>query len=153
MVPIENEKRIDWNLIKAEYIGGASYGVLAKKYGLSKSTVFKKARQGDWGTIREQTANAVQTKTIEKTAEAAADNAAIAADLKKRLLLRMSRLEQKFPMDATQIEIFDKGKRVTFKLRDLTASFKDLTEDMQMASNTTNDLLQSLLDLEKRAGS
>ena len=45
-----------------------------------------------------------------------------------------------------------KAKEVSkaYKLRDLTAAFKDLTADMQMAENAVNPLLQSLYDLERR---
>ena len=37
-----------------------------------------------------------------------------------------------------------------YKLRDLTAAFKDLTADMQMPESAANPLLQSLYDLERR---
>ena len=81
---------------------------------------------------------------------AAADNAVIAAEIKKRLLLRLSRAEQKFPMDATEVRTQVGKSTAIFKLRDLTAAYKDLTEDMA-ATSADNALLQSLLDLERRA--
>lgn len=89
--------------------------------------------------------NAVETKTIEKTAEAAAENATLAADITRRLLLRVSRLEQKFPMDATQIEITEKGKKVTFRLRDLTSSFNDVMERMPNVGSDRNAPIYELL--------
>ena len=143
MIPIEN--KTDWNAIRAEYIGGASYGDLSKKYHLSKSTIYEHAKLDDWQTLRTNAANEARTRTIQKAAEKAADNATIAADLKRRLLMRMSRLEQKFPIDATEIQINDKGKKVTYRLRDLTASFKDITEDMELGGTDRNAPIYELL--------
>lgn len=54
---------------------GASYGVLAARYGIGKTTVYKKAQKEKWPRQRERTINAVETKTIERTANAAAKNA------------------------------------------------------------------------------
>lgn len=153
MIPIEEDKkRIDWNAIKSEFIGGASYGVLAERHHLSKSTVFKKAKKENWEKQRERVANAAETRTIERTAEKIADNATIAADLKKKLLLRLARIEEKYPMDATEVKTRIGNNQATFRIRDLTAAYKDLTEDMQANESKTNELLQSLLDLERRAG-
>lgn len=143
MIPIEN--KTDWNAIRAEYIGGASYGDLAKKYHLSKSTIYQHAKLDNWQTLRTNAANAARTKTIQKAADAAASNATIAADITRRLLLRVSRLEQKFPMDATQIEITEKGKKVTFRLKDLTASFNDVMERMPNVESDRNAPIYELL--------
>lgn len=143
MIPIEN--KTDWNAIRAEYIGGASYGDLSKKYHLSKSTIYQHAKLDNWQTLRTNAANAARTKTIQKAADAAASNATIAADITRRLLLRVSRLEQKFPMDATQIEITEKGKKVTFRLRDLTASFNDVMERMPNVESDRNAPIYELL--------
>ncbi len=143
MIPIEN--KTDWNAIRAEYIGGASYGDLSKKYHLSKSTIYQHAKLDNWQTLRTNAANAARTKTIQKAADAAASNATIAADITRRLLLRVSRLEQKFPMDATQIEITEKGKKVTFRLKDLTASFNDVMERMPNVESDRNAPIYELL--------
>ena len=143
MIPIEN--KTDWNAIRAEYIGGASYGDLSKKYHLSKSTIYQHAKLDSWQTLRTNAANAARTKTIQKAADAAASNATIAADITRRLLLRVSRLEQKFPMDATQIEITEKGKKVTFRLKDLTASFNDVMERMPNVESDRNAPIYELL--------
>jgi len=153
VIPIENEKRIDWNAIRAEYIGGGiSQRKLAKKYNLSETTLMKKANAEGWHQLRTKAENKSTAQAQQKTAEAAADNAVIAADIKKRLLLRLSRIEQKYPFDATEIRTHEGKSTVTFRIRDLTAAYKDLTEDIQAGSNVTNELLQSLLDMERRAG-
>lgn len=152
MIPIENEKRIDWNDIKAEYIGGASYGTLAKHHGIVKSTIFKKAKKDGWEELRKRAGNEVETETVKRVAETAADNATIAQDLKKRLLLRLQRIEAKYPFDATEIRTHDGKSTVTFRIRDLTAAYKDITADLTLNEGEANELLQSLIQLERRAG-
>lgn len=78
-VIIDGSKRVsvdaDWNKIKAEFMTGASYGALAARYGIGKSTIYKKAQKENWPKQRERIKNAVETKTIERTANAAAENA------------------------------------------------------------------------------
>ena len=152
VIPIEETKRIDWNIIRAEYIGGGiSQRKLAKKYGVSDTTLMKKANAEGWHKLREKAESKSTAQAQQKTAEAAADNAVIAADIKKRLLMRLSRIEQKYPFDATEIRTREGKNTVIFKIRDLTAAFRELTEDITGASDN-NELLQSLLDIERRAG-
>lgn len=152
MIPIEETKRIDWNAIRAEYIGGGtSYRKLAEKHQVSFMVLKTRAKKEDWPGLRTQAEHKASTEATQKTAEAAADNAVIAADIKKRLLLRLSRAEQKFPTDATEVRTQVGKSTAIFKLRDLTAMYRDLTEDMA-GTSADNALLQSLLDLERRAG-
>ena len=152
MIPIEETKRIDWNAIRAEYIGGGtSYRKLAEKYQVSFMVLKTRAKKEDWPGLRTQAEHKASTEATQKVAEAASDNAVIAADIKKRLLLRLKRIEEKYPFDATEIRTHQGKSTVTFRIRDLTAAYKDLTEDIQAGSNATNELLQSLLDIERRA--
>ena len=151
MIPIEETKRIDWNAIRAEYIGGGtSYRKLAEKHQVSFMVLKTRAKKEDWPGLRTQAEHKASTEATQKAAAAAADNAVIAAEIKKRLLLRLSRAEQKFPMDATEVRTQVGKSTAIFKLRDLTAAYKDWTEDMA-ATSADNALLQSLLDLERRA--
>lgn len=151
MIPIEETKRVNWRNIRAEYIsGGISYREIAKKYDIPFGTVRHRAQVENWVREREIAEHNVNTMSAQKTAEAASDNAVIAADIKKRLLLRLKRIEEKYPFDATEIRTHEGKSTVTFRIRDLTAAYKDLTEDIQAGSNATNELLQSLLDLERR---
>ena len=151
MIPIEDKKRIDWNAIRAEYIGGGiSQRKLAAKHGIKYQLLRDRSIAEGWVDMREAAQSKSIAKAEQKTAEAAAENATIAADMKKRLLLRLSRIEQKYPFDATEIRTHEGKSTVIFRIRDLTAAFKDLTEDIQAGSNATNELLQSLLDLERR---
>ena len=113
----------------------------------------KKANREGWQTFRRDADSKSTAEAQQKTADAAADNAVIAADIKKALLLRLKRIEQKYPMDATEVRTRQGNNTAIFRIRDLTGAFKDLTDDIQMNSNATNELLQSLMELERRAGS
>lgn len=84
-------------------------------------------------------------KTIEVATKAAEDNAAIAARIKRKLLLRLEHEVDKLPEEAIGSEasinvvewVKDKKggkqrieKTKVNKLKDLTGAFKDLTDDM-----------------------
>ena len=146
MIPIEETKRIDWNAIRAEYIGGGtSYRKLAEKHQVSFMVLKTRAKKEDWPGLRTQAEHRATTEATQKTADAAADNAVIAADIKKRLLLRLSRMEQKYPFDATEIRTHEGKNTVIFKIRDLTAAYKDLTEDMPKGDGDRNAPIFELL--------
>lgn len=137
-----------------EYISGrVSYRELAQKYGVSLPMVSRKAKQEKWVELRKKASDKAAEKVIQKTASKTANNAEIAADLKHSLLVRLQKIEKQFPRNATEVRLFKDGKVTVFKIRDLTAAYKDLAEDMTAAVTQTNDLLQSLMDLERKAES
>lgn len=146
MIPIEDKKRINWNKIRAEYIGGGiSQRKLAKKYGVSENTLIKKANAEKWAQLQKETYNEGATKAQQRTADATADNATIAADIKKMLLLRLQRIGNKYPFDATEIRTKQGENTVIFRLRDLTAAYKDLTDGLPMAQGDQNAPIYELL--------
>ena len=150
MIPIN--KRIDWNAIRAEYIGGGiSQRKLAEKYDVPWPTLRDRASREKWQKEAEAARLNSVTRAVQETAEIAADNATIAADLKKRLLLRLKRTEEKLPLDATEVQMQKDGKKVIYKLRDITAAYRDLTADMVMTEQG-NELLTALMELERRHG-
>ena len=151
MIPIETEKRINWHKVRAEYIAGSSQRKLAEKYGCNRAAIERRCRLEKWSEARNDARAKVQEKIIQKTAEKAADNATVAADLKKALLLRLKRIEQHYPIDATEVKPKVGNSWAVYRIRDLTAAYKDLTEDLQTATGG-NELLRSLLELERRAG-
>lgn len=146
MIPIENEKRIDWRKIRAEYIGGGiSYRQIAKKYNIAFGTIRHRAQVENWVKEREVAEHNVSTMSAQKTAEAAADNATLAQDFRKRLLLRLLRIEAKYPFDATEIKTHEGKNTVTFRIRDLTAAYKDLADGLPMAEGDKNTPIYELL--------
>lgn len=133
-------------MLRSEYVGGASYGVLARRYGISKSVVFKRSKKECWDEQRERTVNAARTLAIERTAEAAAGNATLAQDIKHRLLERLKRVEAKYPIDATEVRTKMGNSVAVYRIRDLTAAYKDLTDDMPKAEEDRNGPIYELLE-------
>ena len=67
---------VDWNKLKAEYIaGGTSYRKLAEKYGVSESTLRKRAAKEHWSELRNKAGTKTEQKIIEKTSEKSAEKA------------------------------------------------------------------------------
>ena len=164
---MSNGNVIDWNAIKAEYIaGGTSYRKLAAKYRVSRDTLNRRAIAEQWLKQREETKAKTTAIIQQKTAASAADNAATAQRIKAKLLARLEKEIDSLPVEQIgtasfhQTETFkldSNGKPVKeriiieIKLRELTAAFKDLTSDILPEQGESNELLQSLILLERRS--
>ena len=161
---------VDWNAIRSEYIGGGtSYRKLAKKYGVSINTLSPLATAEGWVKMRQEAQDKATAKALQKTADIAADNATIAARIRTKLLRKLEKEIDALPdmigsetrNSVTENEFSKDGRRIqkvkeaakSYKLRDLAAAYKDLTADMVQTEESGNELLQSLLDLERRAES
>ena len=56
---------MDWKRIKAEYIaGGTSYRKLCTKYGVSRTTLQRKAKDEDWLGLRSQAEAKTETRIV-----------------------------------------------------------------------------------------
>lgn len=160
------DNRIDWAAIQAEYIaGGISQRKLAAKHGISQSTLLARAKVEQWATLRQKARDKAVTKALQKTADAAADNAATAQRIKAKLLARLEKEIDQLPENQIgtstyrqneKIKIDSSGRPIKersgieFKLREFAAAYKDLTADIMPEQGRSNELLQSLLELEKR---
>ena len=61
---------MDWKRIKAEYIaGGTSYRKLCEKYGVSRTTLQRKAKDEKWCELRSQAEAKTETKIVEQVSE------------------------------------------------------------------------------------
>ena len=144
----DNEKRVDWTAIKAEYIaGGIGQRKLAQKYGVPYPTLRGHSESEGWVAEREKAKRKAIAKSTQKVAESAASNAVIAQRIREKLLKRLEREIDALPDSigtnkrkaVTEYE-YD-GKRpkkqkdlsTEYKLRDLTAAWKDLTEGLIVA--------------------
>lgn len=164
MIQIEKErtqKRIDWNAIRAEYIGGGtSYRKLAEKYGVSLTVLKTRAKRENWVSLAEGARHKADTKATQKTASVAADNAVIAARIKSKLLQKMERiidsLAEETDATETREQTFDDGGSYTKirRLRDLTSSYKDLTADLPRAEeeNRNAPVIELLKKLDRECG-
>lgn len=152
MIEIGGEKKkvYNWDEIKTAYINGASGRSIAKRYGISPSAVQKRAKRENWNALREHAERAAEARVINATADAAAGNAEIANEIKHALLLRLKRIVDKYPFDATEVRTHEGKNTVIFRIRDLTAAYKDLTDDMPTSGGRENELLMSLVELERR---
>lgn len=147
-------RRIDWHKIHAEYVaGGISQHKLAVKYNIPWSTLQKKANREKWATDRAAAMAYVAQNAVQKTAEEAASNAVTAERIRTKLLARIEKEIDALPefigselrKDIIENE-YDgtKSKRLkkitedskAYKLRDLTAAYKDLMSGMPNEGNT-----------------
>ena len=146
--------KTDWNRIKGEYVaGGISQRELAKKYGLSWSTLQKRANRERWAEVRQRACNKVVEKVVQETAKKKADNATLAADIKRKGLIILDGLFDDFAqVRATEHRESRKGITDIKRLRDLTQAFRDLTDDIPSGENANSELLQSLMELERKTG-
>ena len=153
-----------WHRIKADYVAGVSQRTLAAKYHVSRDAVAKHCRNEGWTAERKRAEAEITQKAIQKTAEATADNATIAARIKSKLLRKLEREIDALPdnigsetrnsiteIDGTKGRKTQKEVSKAYKLRDLAAAYKDLTSDMPVTETAGNELLQSLLELERRS--
>lgn len=130
VIIIAAKKPIDWNTIRAEYIGGGiSQRKLAEKHGVSETTLMKKANAEGWHELRAKADSKSTAKAQQKTAEAAADNAVLAERIKRKVMLKLERVIDAFGDDATESRVVQKNKMLTTKLSDVVKILQDLTEN------------------------
>ena len=139
----------DWHRIKGEYIaGGISQRELAKKYNLSWSTLQKRAARDGWAKERKKACDKVVEEVVQKTAKKNADNATLAADIQRKGLLLLYNLMEDFAnVTATEHRESVGGVTDIKRLRDLTAAYKDLTDNITTPDANGNPLLESLYRL------
>ena len=125
------KKRIDWAAIQAEYIGGSiGQKKLAKKHRIPYGSLRRRSESEGWYQLKKEAIRECGVKAAQKTAEAASDNALIAARIKAKLLARLEELAD-VALNATEERSYDGDQLVAInRLRDLTAAYKDLTGDM-----------------------
>ena len=158
---------VDWNAIRAEYIGGGtSYRKLAKKYGVSINTLSPLATAEGWVKMRQEAQDKATAKALQKTAEIAADNATIAARIRTKLLRKLEKEIDALPdmigsetrNSVTENEFSQDGRRIqkvkeaakSFKLRDLAAAYKDLTADMVQTDQTGDEIMAEFVTAARR---
>ena len=168
MIPIEKTNSINWEAIRAEYIGGGiSQRKLADKHGVNADILMQRANREHWKQDRDKVFSKAMAKTQQKAADAISDNVTIAARIRTKLLRRLENEVDRLPEQIgseTINSIVEYGKNKQgnrqrkevshgYKLKDLAAAYKDLTSDLVQTEEAGNELLQSLLELERRAES
>lgn len=109
----EGRLSVDWKRIKAEYIaGGTSYRKLCEKYGVSRTTLQRKAKDEKWLELRSQTEAKTETKIVEVTSDKEAKKAVDIIDVADKLL-------EKIEAAAEQFSDPDSIKKLTSAIKDL----------------------------------
>ena len=106
----------DWKKIKAEYIsGGTSYRKLCEKYGVSRTTLQRKAKEEKWLELRSQAEAKTETKIIEAVVEKETEKAIDIIDVADKLLDKI-------------YEVIDAYLKNPQGIKNLTSALKDLKE-------------------------
>ena len=148
-------KRIDWAAIRAEYIaGGISQRKLAAKYGVSDSTLTKKANAEKWEAQRKAAYNKSATKAQQKTADAAASNAVKLERARGLAIDRLIRALESMPEAGgthTRQNIQTGNKRMTvdYSLLDIVNAIEKLTRN-DSTDTAGGEILNSIMDVLSR---
>lgn len=116
----------------------------------------RRAKAEGWTALRDEAEHKARTESIQKTAEAAADNAAIAQRIRAKLLKKLESEIDALPDNlgsesAKEVGRMDgTGRRESlykrWRLRDLTAAYKDLTADMDLTGDLSDDPLEAYME-------
>lgn len=107
---------MDWKRIKTEYIaGGTSYRKLCEKYGVSRTTLQRKAKDEKWLTLRSQAEAKTESKIIEAVSDDAAEKAVDIIGVADKLLGKIESMVESMEID-------------TQSLKQLTSALKDLKD-------------------------
>lgn len=68
--------------------------------------------------------------SLQKTADIASDNATLAQNIKRDILLLIQRTLSEYPADASEIKKKVNGEQHTYRLKDLADAYKTMTSDM-----------------------
>lgn len=120
---------MDWKKIKAEYIAGGretSYRKLAKKYGVSFSTLRNIAIREKWTELREQANNKSVTKLVESIGEQNGTYKVSINEVADKLLEKIIDL-----LDALEVVDSQSIKQCTSALKDIK-DIKGLKSDIDL---------------------
>ncbi len=140
----------DWNAIRADYIGGASYVDLEKKYGVNRGSIHRKAQREDWKTKRQQKAQAIENKINDKIANAAAANAVKLEKAKALAIDRITAALEAMPANGGSHarQVLTSGEKrltVDYDLLDLVTALEKLTRGD--AAKTGDEKVTVIIDV------
>ena len=98
MRTISAKHKLNWNRIRAEYIGGGcSYRSLSEKYGVPFGTLRIHAEKEHWREEREKAAQEVNKRAAQETAEHAALNAVKLEKVREKLIDKILAIVEQIP--------------------------------------------------------
>ena len=141
---------MDWKRIKAEYIaGGTSYRKLCEKYGVSRTTLQRKAKDEKWLALRSQAEAKTETKIIEAVSDDAAEKAVDIIDVADKLLDKIYELMDTVSLDTQSMKHLTsalkdlkdiKGYKSAIDLKEQEARIEKLRREAQREDDTTNEI-------------
>ena len=133
---IDRRENVDWNALREEYLAGSiGMKALAARHGVSLYALRRRAKDGGWTALRREAAEAGKNAVNEPAEQPAGltdeDPGRAAARLYLKLLRRLERVTDAIPDGAvTEFKTQDDEAAKLFKLRDLTAAYKDIAGDL-----------------------
>jgi transposase-like protein len=142
---------VDWNKIKAEYIaGGTSYRKLCSKYGVSRTTLQRKAKDEKWLDLRSQAEAKTESKIVNVISEKKADIDQKYFTLVDKLMQRAEEVIENTPVwqvtslkeMATALKYLKecKGVKSDIDLREQEARIKNLEKQAMAEDNEVNEI-------------
>ena len=139
---------MDWNKLKAEYIaGGTSYRKLAKKYGVSFSSVRFKAEQEKWTDLKAQAQHSANTRIVESIVDDSTKQAVNIDNVADQLLEKITTLLCKEDITTQSVKHLTsalkdireiKGIKTDIDLREQEARIKKLQKEVEEEKKDTN---------------
>ena len=152
------KKRIDWNKVRAEYIGGASIRQLAEKHGVNKSTIGERCKKEHWIESRTKVADKTRTKAVQKTAEILSENATLEERIRQKLLRKLEREidammeEEGMESRVTETSISKAGRPQQHvkvqRMRDAVSMFLDLCPEQGPAQDPNAPIFELIKKLD-----
>lgn len=114
----------DWVSIRTEYINTQiGFRGLAEKYGVSKNTVAKRAKEENWAAERDRQRDKIGTLVGQKTAEAISDVQT------GRIVKLMEGGEKSADLLLTRLDqMADSGKIKTYEVKAITEALKHIRD-------------------------
>jgi hypothetical protein len=137
---------VDWNLIKTEYIaGGTSYRKLCEKYGVSRTTLQRKAKDEQWCKLRSQAEAKAETKIVDRVSNQQASTANKIVNVADKLLDKISviidRVDKPIEIKDLSVAIKNikdiKGIKSDIDLREQEARIRSLEKQLEKTDDDT----------------
>ena len=140
---------VNWRKIKAEYISGKeSQRALAEKYGVSRSTLIRRANKEHWTQKRKAADTEAEKKVQQKTAEIISDNAVLLERAKTGLLRRVVDMIENYPStSAAEVKTKQNGAILKYSMKDIAAVLSVLEDKTAKGQSADIEDLSPLAEL------
>ncbi len=153
----------DWKKIKAEYIaGGTTYRALAKKHGVSFTTLQRTAKKEGWITLRRQADDKTTAIMVDKVSSKNANTGLKINAVADKLLLKLSEtIDSTEVLDGQTLKQFTsalkdlrdiKGEKSLLDLREQEARIAKLQKDAVVEDKSTEITITFGGDAEEYSG-